>query len=543
MSNNNIACVTCGDSKIIYPSLLAHLSIMEHNKNLDHYVFCADAKLPTDYMDRCASIELINVQDDETIKQIDSFDSFGRYSKFLFMRYLIPAYFHRLGYKYMIDIDYDILCLSEYNLEEILPSDNIFAYYPVGNISNACSLNVLNNICQVFNLDSDIVTKSLYPFGGFEVINLDKYISHNCAKLYTRIYKIVKNTNLRIPLNEFIVAVMTAKLESQPKVLPSTYNTNNLYPPRCAEPHNLHFASFLKPWNISEMLSSDYVKLDMRRSWITYLSYIYRYLLYAKKHNLLEKIAPETDIEKLIMEKSMQWETEYMNDSNEGHKMSDWNKIYDHKYFNQMNANSIITAKAMAPLIDTILPDVKSVIDLGCGCGAFIKEFQLLDKNILGLDIAEAAKNSLVIGDKYFSLHNISKPYKPDNEYDLAICMDTAQLFSPAEADIILDNLTNSAPLILFSSAIPGSGGRHHLNEQYPTYWREKFQARSFVGLDIIRPLVWNNPDIFWWYKQGIFLAIHTSRQELISRLENLPDFQFAPLIHPDMFAFKTEKK
>jgi hypothetical protein len=58
----------------------------------------------------------------------------------------------------------------------------------------------------------------------------------------------------------------------------------------------------------------------------------------------------------------------------------------------------------------------------------------------------------------------------------------------------------------LFSAAVPGQTGDGHVNEQWPDYWIDKFKQQGYSFADIIRPAVWENEDVLWWYAQNTFL-------------------------------------
>jgi len=59
--------------------------------------------------------------------------------------------------------------------------------------------------------------------------------------------------------------------------------------------------------------------------------------------------------------------------------------------------------------------------------------------------------------------------------------------------------LIKAGNVILFSAAIPNQGGQNHINEQWLTYWEEKFSKYNYIIHDIIRPLFWDDPELFWW--------------------------------------------
>jgi hypothetical protein len=99
--------------------------------------------------------------------------------------------------------------------------------------------------------------------------------------------------------------------------------------------------------------------------------------------------------------------------------------------------------------------------------------------------------------------------------------------------------LTRLAPVVLFSAAAPYQGGQHHVNEQWPAYWAQRFARHEYFPIDCLRRRIWTNPDVAWWYAQNAFLYVH--RKALESSAELWREFQNAgpealPLVHPRRF-------
>lgn len=70
----------------------------------------------------------------------------------------------------------------------------------------------------------------------------------------------------------------------------------------------------------------------------------------------------------------------------------------------------------------------------------------------------------------------------------------------------IVTALTDAAPVILFSAAVPGQGGNNHINEQWPEYWCQLFKALGYDVLDPIRPRIREDKRVAWWYRQNILI-------------------------------------
>ena len=64
------------------------------------------------------------------------------------------------------------------------------------------------------------------------------------------------------------------------------------------------------------------------------------------------------------------------------------------------------------------------------------------------------------------------------------------------------------APAVVFSAAVPGQGGVHHVNEQWPWYWKEWFARHGYLQLDPFRQAIWKNPDVAVYYQHNLLLYV-----------------------------------
>lgn len=85
----------------------------------------------------------------------------------------------------------------------------------------------------------------------------------------------------------------------------------------------------------------------------------------------------------------------------------------------------------------------------------------------------------------------------------------------------------------LWSAAVPGQGGHEHINEQFMEYWIELFQERGFSPYDVIRPQIWGDPKVQWWYQQNLLVFANQVGSERF-RLRPTPIMLNA--IHPALY-------
>lgn len=181
---------------------------------------------------------------------------------------------------------------------------------------------------------------------------------------------------------------------------------------------------------------------------------------------------------------------------------------------NDINANSInkiveIIMKKFAP---------KSVIDLGCGQGIWLRYFKENGgvKDVCGLDGDYVDRNKLLIEKEEFMPYDLSQRLNIGRKYDFAMSVEVAEHIDSEYADVFVDNLTELSDIIMFSAAIPGQGGVHHVNEQWQSYWKEKFETKGYRMYDCIRDEIWNDDNIAYYYRQNIVLYIKQKKEHLV---------------------------
>jgi SAM-dependent methyltransferase len=195
---------------------------------------------------------------------------------------------------------------------------------------------------------------------------------------------------------------------------------------------------------------------------------------------------------------------------------------YTQNFYDSYAEESLGSARAIVPLITKLL-EPQSVIDVGCGIGTWLKAFSEAGvARICGIDGAHVSARQLLIPKETFSAHDLSNPLAVHERFDLAMSVEVAEHLPPSSAKEFVHSLTNLAPVVLFSAAIPHQGGDHHVNEQWPEYWADLFRGYDFETYDFIRPLIWNDTRLAYYYAQNILLFVHKQKKAEIPRLAAL---------------------
>lgn len=206
------------------------------------------------------------------------------------------------------------------------------------------------------------------------------------------------------------------------------------------------------------------------------------------------------------------------------------------QYRHTSEVHNTRAAKVVVPILLKLFP-ARSVLDVGCGLGTWLAVFR--DKGVMdvvGLDGANVDASMLCIPSQNFTVSDLRSPFDLQRKFDLVLCLEVAEHLPESCAGDLVASLCRHSDRIIFSAAIPGQGGQHHLNEKWPDYWRSLFEKEGYAIWDAIRPAIWDNPEVDVWYRQNMFLYV---------RKGDPPEAMGHPVqmaeIHPELWRDKVE--
>jgi Methyltransferase domain len=213
-------------------------------------------------------------------------------------------------------------------------------------------------------------------------------------------------------------------------------------------------------------------------------------------------------------------------------------QAYPQKFYSDRHEKTVHSAHAVLSVVLEHIPAIDSAVDVGCGVGTWLAVLREKGvSTVRGVDGNWVDRELLVIPKSSFSQIDLgSAMVKLPRRYDLAISLEVAEHLNSNRAAEFVTALTDLSDLVLFSAAIPSQGGANHVNEQWPQYWVELFGARDYVPHDFIRPRIWNDDKIPFWYRQNILLF---SKRQVSNRVKlNTPDSSLVPLnlVHPELY-------
>jgi SAM-dependent methyltransferase len=213
------------------------------------------------------------------------------------------------------------------------------------------------------------------------------------------------------------------------------------------------------------------------------------------------------------------------------------------QYTHNTGFHNLIAPREIVPVImDLVKPN--SVIDIGCGTGTFLRVFKENGvKHIKGIDGAWCDEKLLFenIDKSEFTIKDMENNLGINEKFDLLVCLEVAEHLTPLRASSFVNEITQISDVILFSAAIPNQGGDHHYNEQWLTYWEGQFNLKNYEIHDVLRPIFWENPNIYWWYKQNMVLIVKKGKE-----IEGIKDLKYnliSNLVHPELFLLANDYK
>ncbi|MBZ5629632.1 MAG: class I SAM-dependent methyltransferase [Acidobacteriia bacterium] len=213
--------------------------------------------------------------------------------------------------------------------------------------------------------------------------------------------------------------------------------------------------------------------------------------------------------------------------------------LYNERFYAAKNEGSYRSAMVVLPIVLSLVKP-HSVVDVGCGTGTWLRAAEELGvDNYRGYDGSQSSQ--LCIPRERFAVADLTRPLQPSRRFDLALCCEVGEHLPADSAQTLIASLAAFSDVVLYSAAIPGQGGTHHVNEQWPAYWQALFRAQGYSAYDCIRAGIWNDDRVEFWYRQNTVLYVAdsaASRFALPAKTEEV-----LALVHPALYESQRRKK
>jgi SAM-dependent methyltransferase len=179
---------------------------------------------------------------------------------------------------------------------------------------------------------------------------------------------------------------------------------------------------------------------------------------------------------------------------------------------------AVQNAAKVVAAIREVFPQTESVIDVGCGSGAFAAEFGREGLRAIGLEHSPAGVEFARRQGVDCRPFDVARPAAEQirETADLAYSFEVAEHVPASLAGNFVDFMTRLAPLMIFTAAQPGQGGIGHINEQPLTYWVEKFERAGFgqaiAETEALRAAFQKRETSYWFYKNSAVFRRLVSR-------------------------------
>lgn len=218
-------------------------------------------------------------------------------------------------------------------------------------------------------------------------------------------------------------------------------------------------------------------------------------------------------------------------------------EIYNAAFYEDRHNATWHAAETILGMLSRFFRPPNSVLDFGCGVGTWLSYFHDGKASITGIEGPWVPIERLEVPPSCVHFYNIQEELSKKSEifpsiekHDLTISLEVAEHIDESLSDKFVYFLTSHADYILFSAAIPGQTGDGHVNEQWPSYWAEKFAEYDFDLFDVIRHDIWDDEDIPFWYRQNCFLGARKGLLDLPSVFQ-VRGRKF-DIVHPKQFEF-----
>ncbi len=214
--------------------------------------------------------------------------------------------------------------------------------------------------------------------------------------------------------------------------------------------------------------------------------------------------------------------------------------MLENNYIHNEITHNLRSPRIVSKLIYSLIQP-KSVLDVGCGIGTWLKVFKELGvEEVFGIDgyyVNRTLLEKFVDPIKEFQNVDLRNSFNLSRKFDLTLCLEVGEHLPDKSACVLIESICKHSDIVVFSAAIPHQGGQFHLNEQYPKYWENLFDNFGFKCYDLIRPEIWENEHVDYWYRQNIFIAVNENSTFSVNMKKGINS-----LIIPELFERKISE-
>ena len=185
---------------------------------------------------------------------------------------------------------------------------------------------------------------------------------------------------------------------------------------------------------------------------------------------------------------------------------------YNDDFYAYIGSGARRSAENIVPLVKGEVA-IATMLDVGGGKGVWGKVWEEHGVFATVLD-GDYVTEPLV---EDFRPQDLSQPFDLGQRFDLVQTLEVAEHLPETSARDFVASIARHGDIVLFSAAVPGQGGEHHVNEQPLEYWRKLFAEAGYACFDALRPHLRDNKDVMPWYRYNILLFANDAGQARLS--------------------------
>jgi SAM-dependent methyltransferase len=187
--------------------------------------------------------------------------------------------------------------------------------------------------------------------------------------------------------------------------------------------------------------------------------------------------------------------------------------VYNPAVYQLFHDVSLEQGPLLAAAIRDQFPELRRVLDVGCGTGTFARELGDLGVAVSGCEMSAQARRyakSQGVTAYPFRLEPHISQVLIGSPYDMATCFEVAEHVPAELADRLVEYLVAAAPVVVLTPGHPGQGGHGHINEQPQSYWISRFEKAGHFydrrASEVARSL-WQERGIGSWLCENVMVV------------------------------------
>ncbi|MGK7876185.1 MAG: class I SAM-dependent methyltransferase [Xenococcaceae cyanobacterium] len=155
---------------------------------------------------------------------------------------------------------------------------------------------------------------------------------------------------------------------------------------------------------------------------------------------------------------------------------------YGQQFFQDDSSYRYLTDEQIEAFVKEMITLLKphTAIDLGCGMGMYLRALKSHGVQLIGFDASLHAVQNVDPEVPVFVV-DLTKPFRSNQQWDIAICFEVAEHLPKSCASILVDTLCSLSKTILFTAAGPDQPGIDHINLQPKSFWIDLYQRNGFI--------------------------------------------------------------